>query len=33
MRDAFEIATRKASDLVINSDMTVEVQSLRTQLY
>ena len=27
----FELATRKSSDLVINSDMTVELQSLSTQ--
>ena len=33
MRDVFELATRKGSDLVINSDMTVELQSLSTQLY
>ena len=33
MRDVFELATRKGSDLVINSDMTVERQSLSTQLY
>ena len=29
----FELATRKGSDPVINSDMTVELQSLSTQLY
>ena len=33
MRDVFELATRKGSDPVINSDMTVELQSLSTQLY
>ena len=33
MRDVFELATRKLSDLVVNSDMTSEVQSLSTQLY
>ena len=33
MRDVFELATRKGSDLVINSDMTVELQSSSTQLY
>ena len=33
MRDVFELATRKGSDLVINSDMTVELQSLSTKLY
>ena len=33
MRDVFELATRKGSDPVINSDMTVEMQSLSTQLY
>ena len=32
MRDVFELATRKGSDPVINSDMTVELQSLSTQL-
>ena len=32
MRDAFELATRKGSDLVIDSEMTVELQSLNTQL-
>ena len=32
MRDVFEIATRKGSDPVINSDMNVELQSLSTQL-
>ena len=32
MRDVFEIATRLGSDPVINSDMTVELQSLSTQL-
>ena len=33
MRDVFELARRKGSDPVINSDMTVELQSLSTQLY
>ena len=33
MRDVFELATRQGSDPVINSDMTVELQSLSTQLY
>ena len=33
MRDVFELATRKGSELVINSDMTAELQSLSTQLY
>ena len=33
MRDVFELATRKGSDPVINSDTTVELQSLSTQLY
>ena len=33
MRDVFEFATRKGSDPVINSDMTVELQSLSTQYY
>ena len=33
MRDVFELATRKGSDHVINSDMTVELQSLSTHLY
>ena len=33
MRDVFESATRKGSDPVINSDMTVKLQSLSTQLY
>ena len=33
MRDVFESATRKGSDLVVNSDMTPEVQSLSTQLF
>ena len=33
MRDVFELATRIGSDPVINSDMTVELQSLSTQLY
>ena len=31
MREVFELATRKGSDPVINSDMTVELQSLSTQ--
>ena len=33
MRDVFELATRKGSDPVVNSDMTAELQSLSTQLY
>ena len=33
MRDVFELATRKGSDPVVNSDMTVELQSWSTQLY
>ena len=33
MRDVFELARRKGSDPVINSDMTVELQSLSAQLY
>ena len=33
MRDVFELATRKGSDPVINSDMTVELQAVSTQLY
>ena len=33
MRDVFQLATRKDSDPVINSDMTVELQSLSTRLY
>ena len=33
MRYVFEFATRQGSDLVINSDMTVDLQSLSTQLY
>ena len=33
MRDVFELATRKGSDPLIISDMTVELQSLSTQLY
>ena len=33
MREVFELATRKGSDPVINGDMTVELQSLSTQLY
>ena len=33
MRDVFELATRRGSDPVINSDMTAELQSLRTQLH
>ena len=32
MRDVFELATRKGSNLVINSDMTVVLQSLSTLL-
>ena len=33
MRDVFELATRKGSDPVVNSDVTTELQSLGTQLY
>ena len=33
MRDVFELATRKGSDPVVNSDMTPKVQSLSTQLH
>ena len=33
MRDMFELATRKGSDPVVNSDITAELQSLSTQLY
>ena len=33
VRDVFKSATRKGSDPVTNSDMTVELQSLSTQLY
>ena len=33
MRDVFELATRKGSDLVINSDMTVELQSYTVVLH
>ena len=33
MKEVFDLATRKGSDLVVNSDMTAELQSLSTQLY
>ena len=33
MKVIFDRATRKGSDLVVNSDMTAESRSLRTQLY
>ena len=33
MREVFELATRKGPDPVINGDMTIELQSLSTQLY
>ena len=33
MRDVFDLAPQKGSDPVVNSDMTVELQSLSTQLY
>ena len=33
MQEVFDLATRKGSELVVNSDMTAEVQSLSTQLY
>ena len=33
MRDMFELATRKGSDPVVNSNIKVELQSLSTQLY
>ena len=33
MKDVFDLATRKGSDPVVNSDMTTELQSLSTQLY
>ena len=33
MRDVFDLATQKGTDPVVNSDMTVELQSLSTQLY
>ena len=33
MRDVFDSATQKGSDPVVNSDMTVELPSLSTQLY
>ena len=33
MKEVFDLATRKGANPVVNSDMTVEVQSLSTQLY
>ena len=33
MRDLFDLARQKGSDLVVNGDMTAELQSLSTQLY
>ena len=33
MKEVFDLATRKGSDPVVNSDMTVELQSPSTQLY
>ena len=33
MRGVFELATRKGSGAVVNSEVTVELQSLSTQLY
>ena len=33
MKEVFDLATRKGADPVVNSDMTVEVQSLSIQLY
>ena len=32
MTDVFELATRKGSDPVVNSDMKVELQTLSTQM-
>ena len=32
MKDVFDLATRKGADLVVSTDMTVELQSLSTQL-
>ena len=33
MKEVFDLAIQKGADLVVNSDMTVELQSLSTQLY
>ena len=33
MKEVFDLATRKGSESVVNSDMTAEVQSLSTKLY
>ena len=33
MKEVFDLATRKGSEAVVNSDMTAELQSLSTQLY
>ena len=33
MKEVFDLATRNGADPVVNSDMTVEFQSLSTQLY
>ena len=33
MNEVFDLAARKGADPVVNSDMTVELQSLSTQLY
>ena len=33
MKEVFDLAARKGSDPVVNSDMTAELQSLSTQLY
>ena len=33
MKEVLEFASRKGSDLVVNSDMTAELQSPSTQLY
>ena len=33
MKEVFDLATRKGSEAVVNSDMTAELQSLITQLY
>ena len=33
MKEVFDLATRKGADPLVNSDMTVEVQSLSTKLY
>ena len=33
MKEVFDLATRKGPEPVVNIDMTVELQSLSTQLY